>query len=298
MIAASVLASTLGAPTADRARRKRAQDRVEETLDEGRPLIHALESAGWRATPEGSDRFEPGHIYDAVHALQADRERCFEAQPRESIYNELEVSLALKAGARVPLGLVSAEASGVRYKRLTYADPRVRELAGMDLRPTPACRAYLEERRQAGDDLSTWYVIQAVLLAVVNEQECTEVAAGVRAPVGGGSVSVSEECSVGSTGQVAVAYKLQTASALLGPAPAAAVSAPTPPAAAAPRSPPPVASRGGWTSRALWPSSPARTRPPEPPRASGRRSWRAPGRRCWTRRGRPGIGWVATPISA
>ncbi|MFT5460980.1 MAG: hypothetical protein ACI9K2_007502 [Myxococcota bacterium] len=206
---------------------KRAAKAMGVELDGTRPLAGALAKAGWIATPEGSDRYQPGNIYTETHALWSARAGCFDGEPLESIYNELEVIQALQAGARVPLGVVTASVEGMRYKRLTYADPMVTELEGRSLKLTENCGRDLAAEA-AGADVSSWYVVQAVLLAVVNEQECTELEASARTLVGGGGGSVSEECSRGSVGQVAVAYKVQPVSEVLGGAVA-------PPAATTPQ---------------------------------------------------------------
>jgi formylglycine-generating enzyme required for sulfatase activity len=218
--------------------RKRA-DQLVAQLDGGRPLAAALEGAGWIATPEGSDRYKPGFVYDSRHNIQIDRARCFAAEPMESLYNELEVVKALEAGARVPLGLVTAEAGGKKYKRLTYADPRVRELAGIDLRKIQgSCAADIASY---GD--GSWYVVQAVLLAIVNEQECIEASASVRVGGAGGGLDISESCSTASEGQVAVAYKVVPARSLL---PGAVSTAPARPLPAPPVPAGGVGSPGGF----------------------------------------------------
>ncbi len=198
---------------------KKAADNVGAQLDGGRDVAAALKKAGWVATPEGSDRYQAGFVYDARNGLWSEREGCFKAVPTESIYNELEVAQALQAGAKVPLGVVTAEAAGVRYKKLTYADPRVSEIQGRYLELDDQCRADLEKAAKK-EDISSWYVVQAVLLAIVNEQECTEIGAGVKSVVGGAGVEVTEQCATSSVGQVAVAFKTVPVTALLGPLPA------------------------------------------------------------------------------
>jgi hypothetical protein len=187
-----------------------------QAVDGERPLAAALEKAGWIATPEGSDRFRPGNVYDARNALWSAQADCFDAAPVDAIYNDLEVTVALEAGAKVPLGVVSVRAEGSSYKKLTYADPRVAELAGRQLTPTPSCQRDLEEAARSGD-VSSWYVVQSVLYAIVHEQLCTEVDASVRSAVASASASYEQQCTTSSTGQVAVAYKTVPVTALIGP---------------------------------------------------------------------------------
>jgi formylglycine-generating enzyme required for sulfatase activity len=214
--------------TAASAGPKKAADNVGAQLDGGRDVAAALKKAGWVATPEGSDRYQAGFVYDARNGLWSEREGCFKAVPTESIYNELEVAQALQAGAKVPLGVVTAEAEGVRYKKLTYADPRVSEIQGRYLELEEQCRADLEKAAKK-EDISSWYVVQAVLLAIVNEQECTEIGAGVKSVLGGAGVEVTEQCATSSVGQVAVAFKTVPVSALLGSLPAEPPAPTSPP---------------------------------------------------------------------
>ena len=187
----------------------------------------ALAKAGWTPVPEGSDRYKPGHVYDERHGLWARREECFTSEPLASEYNELEVSMALQAGARVPLGMVSGEASGMRTKTLTYAHPRVEELTGRSLKPNEGCVKDLRALA-ATKDISAFYVVQAVLLAQVKQQECTEIAAGVKAGGAGVSAGGSQTCSVSSEGEVAVAFKTVPAGAVFGVVAAAPVAPPAP----------------------------------------------------------------------
>jgi formylglycine-generating enzyme required for sulfatase activity len=201
---------------------KTGADDVGVQLDGRRNIAAALRNAGWVATPEGSDRYQAGFVYDARNGLWSDRDGCFDAAPNESIYNEMEVVQALQAGARVPLGVVTAEAEGVRYRKLTYADPRISEIQGRQLKLAETCKADLMEAAKSGD-ISSWYVVQAVLFAVVNEQECTEIDAGVKSVVGTAGIEVSEQCATRSVGQVAVAFKTVPVTELLGIA-----TAPTP----------------------------------------------------------------------
>jgi formylglycine-generating enzyme required for sulfatase activity len=177
-------------------------------------LDAALVKAGWTTAPEGSDRFQPGNVYSAEHRLQLRADDCFDAPIEDAIYNELEVSLALEAGARIPLGVVRAEVSGVRYKTKTYADPRVAEIPELLLAPRATCAALLAEQARSAD-VSGRYVVQSVLYAIVHEQECTEVSGGAAVGAAGVSASVAEQCSTDSEGQVAVAYKTMPLPTLL-----------------------------------------------------------------------------------
>ena len=213
---ALLVVAALVVPAAAGAGPRAAAVQVVEAAEGQRPLAAALEKAGWIATPEGSDRFRPGNVYDARNALWSAQADCFDATPVDAIYNDLEVTVALQAGAKVPLGVVSVRADGSSYKKLTYADPRVAELAGRQLTPTSACQRDLEQAARA-TDVSSWYVVQAVLYAIVNEQLCTEVDAGVRSAVASASVSYEQQCTTSSTGQVAVAYKTVPVTTLIGP---------------------------------------------------------------------------------
>lgn len=119
--------------------------------------------------------------------------------------------------------------------KLTYADPRVFELYTRDLTLTDSCRESLIREQRSGKDLSAWYVVQAVLLALVNERECVGTDIGVDTLGGGGGAEATEECSVSSEGQVAIAYKRVALAELLAaplpmPAPPPVPTLPAPPA--------------------------------------------------------------------
>ena len=70
-------------------------------------------------------------------------------------------------------------------------------------------------RAAGGADLSTWYVIQAVMWAEVVEQLCRAVDVAVDAPAAGAALSAAESCVQVSEGQVAVAFRLRPAADLL-----------------------------------------------------------------------------------
>lgn len=194
---------------------RKSVEAVDEQLGDVRGIDAVLAKAGWVRTPEGSDRYQAGSIFDGRNLLWGNREGCFSAPPTEYLYTALEVQQALTAGAKIPLGTVTTEASGEVFKKVTYADPMVSELEGRYLELDEKCRAKLAEVAKV-KDVSSWYVVQAVLLAQVKEQRCTSIDAGVRSVLGDGGVAVSESCEMSTEGEVAVAYKTVPVAELLG----------------------------------------------------------------------------------
>ena len=189
----------------------------EEPKEELPQLRAALEAAGWTMTPERSAAYRVGDIYTAQGVLKARGTECFATDYQEELYTSYEVVQALEVGAKVPLGMVKVKAKGAQYKRLTFAEPYVRDLSEMAMEKnlTDDCRDFLENKQERGEDLSGWYVIGSVLMAEVKERLCREVEAGLDVRVAGVSGGVSESCEQGSEGHVAFAYKTRPISLLL-----------------------------------------------------------------------------------
>jgi hypothetical protein len=205
---ASVAMMLLAMPTALSARPKPA--------DIGGGHVPALEevlvAAGWTMTPERSATYTVGDIYNrSTNTPVAFKADCFSAEAREAAYTSLEVIQAMKAGARVPLGVARFKAEGMQYKQLKFAEPYMSELADMHLVPNDACRQFLAGR----PDLADLFVIKAVLSAEVKEQLCRSLEVGAGALGLGASGSMQQECVQGSEGHVAVAYKTQPAAQTL-----------------------------------------------------------------------------------
>jgi formylglycine-generating enzyme len=202
--------------------------------DVGAAEIPALEAtlvaAGWTMTPERSASYNVGDIYSrASNTPVAFKAKCFDAEPRENAYTSLEVVQAMKAGARVPLGIARFKAEGMEYKQLKFAEPYMTELADMDLVLKEQCQKFLASR----SDLEDLFVIKAVLSAEVKEQLCRSIDGAAGALGIGASASAQQECVQASEGHVAVAYKTQEAASLVSMA-AAPVATPTTQAAPVP----------------------------------------------------------------
>jgi TolA-binding protein len=202
--------------------------------DVGAAEIPALEAtlvaAGWTMTPERSASYNVGDIYSrSTNTPVAFKAKCFDAEPRENAYTSLEVVQAMKAGARVPLGIARFKAEGMEYKQLKFAEPYMTELADMDLVLKDKCQKFLASRK----DLADLFVIKAVLSAEVKEQLCRSIDAAAGALGFGASAAAQQECVQASEGHVAVAYKTQEAASLVSMA-AAPVATPTPIAAPLP----------------------------------------------------------------
>jgi formylglycine-generating enzyme required for sulfatase activity len=195
------------------------------------PALEAtLVAAGWTMTPERSASYTVGDIYSrATNTPVAFKADCFDAEPRENAYTSLEVVQAMKAGARVPLGMARFKAEGMEYKQLKFAEPYMTELADMHLLPNDKCQKFLASRK----DLADLFVIKAVLSAEVKEQMCRSIDAAAGALGFGASASAQQECVQASEGHVAVAYKTQQAASLVSMA-AAPVAMATAPAAPVP----------------------------------------------------------------
>ena len=167
-------------------------------------LEEVLTGAGWTMTPERTSTYAVGDVYsrsqNAPVMFKAD---CFSAEPREGLYTSLEVVQAMKAGARVPLGIARVKAGGMEYKQRRFAEPYVSEIASLQLNPSESCRKALA---RVGDP-SDLFVITSVLSAEVKEQLCRSIEGG--AAVAGFSVGaeVQQQCAQESEGHVVVAYK-------------------------------------------------------------------------------------------
>ena len=193
-----------------------AADARPKARDVGGGEVPALEAtlvaAGWTMTPERSASYTVGDIYSrSTNTPVAFKADCFEAEPRENAYTSLEVVQAMKAGARVPLGMARFKAEGMEYKQLKFAEPYMTELADMHLLPNEKCQKFLASR----SDLADLFVIKAVLSAEVKEQLCRSIDAAAGALGFGVNAAAQQECAQASEGHVAVAYKTQEAASLL-----------------------------------------------------------------------------------
>jgi hypothetical protein len=177
-------------------------------------LEEVLTAAGWTMTPERSSTYTVGDIYDRrTNTPVAFRVDCFEAEPREGVYTSYEVVHAMKAGAKIPLGVSNFKAEGMRFKKLQFAEPYMTELADMHLVPNDTCTTFL---RSLDSGLKDLFVIKAVLSAEVKEQICStlDTSTGIRG-LGGASASSQQQCEQASEGHVAVAYKTKPIEDLL-----------------------------------------------------------------------------------
>lgn len=179
------------------------------------PALHAmLARAGWTATPELSGAFQPGRIFSAeTHRLQIDD--CFDTPVQRSTYTSAEVVTRLQAGVSVGLGLVAGQ--GELVKRLRFGAPEHLAMPALQMQPSEACRRTLREASAAGLDLRSLYVVQEALLAEIAEQTCGRMdARGRIVGLGAGELSLSVACAQESLEPVAVAYRVQPLSALIG----------------------------------------------------------------------------------
>ena len=183
------------------AKRPDVKPSVSPSLDE------ILTSAGWTMTPERSSTYSAGDVYSrASNSPVMFNADCFAVTPREGLYTSLEVIQAMKAGARVPLGIARVRAGGMEYKQRRFAEPFVSEIASLQLNPSQSCRDTLARF----DDPADLFVITSVLSAEVKEQLCRSIEGG--ASVAGFKVGgeMQQECAQESEGHVVVAYKTRS----------------------------------------------------------------------------------------
>ena len=169
-------------------------------------LDEVLTEAGWTMTPERTSTYSVGDVYSrASNSPVLFKKDCFDADPREGVYTSLEVIQAMKAGTKLPLGMVRVNAGGMSYKQITFAEPYVTELASLQLAPSPQCKRLLS----SVDDAADLFVITAVLSAEIKEQMCQTIDAGARVAGIGVSGSANQECTQASEGHVVVAYRTE-----------------------------------------------------------------------------------------
>jgi hypothetical protein len=195
-------------------------------------------------TPERTSTYSVGDIYSrSSNSPVIFKKDCFDANPREGTYTSLEVVQAMKAGARVPLGVTRVRANGMQYKQLKFADPYMQELAEIDLVPSAKCQQFLAKKQ----NLSDLFIIKAVLSAEVKEQLCRTLEGGVGVAGLGVTGSLNQECTQASEGHVVVAFKTQPVDILLQTSPA-----PVAPTLLSPVAPPQAAeARSSFTHAAM-----------------------------------------------
>lgn len=175
-------------------------------------LERSLNKAGWEMTPENSASYNVGDIYSrSTNSPVAFKSFCFSAEARESAYTSFEVVQAMKAGAKVPLGVARLKTEATAYKQLSYANPFMKEIADMELRLKPDCQSGLSARA----DIADLFVITAVLSAELTDQLGRSVDGSAGALGGGTGGGFQRERSRTSNGHVVVAYKTKTVTELM-----------------------------------------------------------------------------------
>lgn len=182
-------------------------------------LDEVLTSAGWTMTPERTSTYSVGDIYSrTTNAPVIFKKDCFDAEPREGAYTSLEVVQAMKAGAKMPLGIARIKAGGMEYKQIKFAEPYLTELASLQLVPSQGCRDLVNSL----EDTSDLFVITAILSAEIKEQLCRTIDAGATVAGFGVSGSANQECKQESEGHVVVAYRTEDWAQLMARTPKAA----------------------------------------------------------------------------
>ena len=135
-------------------------------------LDEVLTGAGWTMTPERTSTYSVGDIYSRTSNTPVIfKKDCFDAEPREGAYTSLEVVQAMKAGAKMPLGIARIKAGGMEYKQIKFAEPYLTELASLQLVPSQRCRDLVNSL----EDTSDLFVIKAILSAEIKEQLCRTI---------------------------------------------------------------------------------------------------------------------------
>lgn len=179
--------------------------RVAEARSSHDAFSEKLMAAGWTLNPVRGTTMQVGDIYNPESQTPlVFGSQCFSAKPREGSYEEAEVLQALKAGLSFPLGLLGAKAEGQRVIQHIFAAPYISEVAEIDLLPNLRCASFLEENTRDA------FVVTAVLMAEVLEQECINIGGAIGGKVGV-KARVEQECTQKSQGHVVVAYKSQSA---------------------------------------------------------------------------------------
>ena len=169
-------------------------------------LDEVLTGAGWTMTPERTSTYSVGDIYSRTSNTPVIfKKDCFDAEPREGAYTSLEVVQAMKAGAKMPLGIARIKAGGMEYKQIKFAEPYLTELASLQLVPSQRCRDLVNSL----EDTSDLFVIKAILSAEIKEQLCRTIDGGATVAGFGVSGSVNQECKQESEGHVVVAYRTE-----------------------------------------------------------------------------------------
>jgi len=183
-------------------------------------LAELLERAGWQPTPELSGTFEAGAIFTVTQlGHQLALEGCFEVAPKVSTYTQAEVITQLQAGVSVKVGAgagtVGAEVGLV--KKVKFGTPTHFALPALEMEPTPDCEAKLKKAAQRGLALSQMYVVKEVLFAEIAEQTCGRVdIEGRFVGLGQAEAELAMACAQDSLEPVAVAYRTEAVTRLLG----------------------------------------------------------------------------------
>ena len=176
------------------------------TSAEAKPNINSfsskLQDAGWTLNPFRGTTMTVGDIYrpekQSPLIFGSD---CFSLQPREGAYEGAEVVQILKAGLSLPMGVLNINTGAKKSLQQSFVAPYVSEVAELALNPNQSCSNAIQH--SGAEDA---FVVTAVLMAEVIEQECVDVDAGLGARIGG-SAGFEKACTQESQGHVVVAYK-------------------------------------------------------------------------------------------
>ena len=175
---------------------------------EAKPDVDAfskkLLEAGWTLNPLRGTTMTVGDIYrPEQQSPLIFGDDCFTLQPREGTYEGVEVVRILKAGLSLPIpGILKINSGANRTLEHSFIAPYVSEVAELALQPNQNCSNALKQ-----SDTSEAFVVTAILMAEVIEQDCVELEAGLGGERIGGSAAVEKNCTQESQGHVVVAYK-------------------------------------------------------------------------------------------
>lgn len=183
-------------------------------------LEEVLRTAGWSITPEMSAAYsQPGDIFDGGNSLIKKGEDCFAAKVHEGAYASMEVNRSLESGVRMKVMVGSGRVGVGLTKKLVFDTPTHRQIARLDLVPTPACHGAIEAARARGMPVDTWFVVTEALSAVVQKQECGQFSVEGGSFVVSADVAVQQACAQTSLEPVAVAYKTVPLVSIMGSSP-------------------------------------------------------------------------------
>jgi formylglycine-generating enzyme required for sulfatase activity len=151
-----------------------ARSGLASSASEVPALAQLLEKAGWKATPELSGVFKPGHVFQVTtygHQLLA--ASCSGGVVEENSYTGADIVTSFNAGVAVSALGFRSNMEGELVKKVKFDVPVQLSIARLDLEPTAACRAKLN--KLSSRDLESSYMIQEVLRAKVAEQTCGRV---------------------------------------------------------------------------------------------------------------------------